>query len=59
MALRGDLYELGGALAKLGLRGTARQALGESREYYEKTEPNHPALKSIDAQLQRLEEPEK
>ena len=58
-ALRGDLYELGGALAKLGLRGTARQALGESKEYYLKTEPNHPALKSIDAQLQRLEEPAK
>ncbi len=59
MALRGDLYELGGALAKLGLRGTARQALGESREYYLKTEPKHPALQSIDAQLRRLEEPAK
>ncbi len=59
LALRGDLHELGGALAKLGLRGTARQALGESRELYVKTEPNHPALKLIDAQLQRIEEPAK
>ena len=59
LALRGDLYELGGALAKLGLRGTARQALSESRELYLKTEPTHPTLQSIDAQLQRLEEPVK
>jgi len=58
LALRGDLYELGGSLAKLGLRGTARHALGESRELYLKTEPAHPALKSIEAQLQKLEEPE-
>ena len=57
MALRGDLYELGTLLAKLGLRGTARQALGESRELYLKTEPNHPTLKAIDSQLQRLEAP--
>lgn len=57
LALRGDLYELGGALTKMGLRGTARQALNESREYYLKTEPGHPALKSIDAQLRRLEAP--
>lgn len=56
LALRSDLYELGTALAKLGLRGTARQALGESREYYLKTEPNHSMLKNIDSQLQRLEE---
>ena len=55
LALRGDLYELGTLLAKLGLRGTARQALGESRELYLKTEPNHPTLKAIDSQLQRLE----
>lgn len=58
LALRGDLYELGTALAKLGLRGTARQALGEAREYYLKTEPNHSALKNIDVQLQRLRDPE-
>lgn len=56
MALRGDLYELGTALARIGLRGTARQALGESREYYLKTEPNHSALKNIDSQLQRLQD---
>ena len=59
LALRGDLYELGALLARLGMRGTARQALGESREYYLETEPNHPALKSIDAQLQGLAEKEK
>ena len=59
LALRGDLYELGTALAKLGLRGTARQALGEAREYYLKSEPGHPTLQSIDSQLQRLEEPAK
>ena len=59
MALRSDLYDLGLVLAQLGMRGTARDALGEAREYYLKTEPNHPTLKSIDSQLQRLEEPEK
>jgi len=59
LALRSDLYDLGTALAQIGLRGTARQALGESRELYLKTEPDHPALKSIDAQLQRLDEPSK
>ena len=58
MALRGDLHELGTALAKLGLRGTARQALGEAREYYLKSEPSHSALKNIDSQLQRLQDPE-
>jgi tetratricopeptide (TPR) repeat protein len=57
MALRGDLYELGMLLAKLGLRGTARQALAESRVYYLQTEPNHPTLKAIDGQLKRLDEP--
>ena len=55
LALRSDLYELGTALGKLGLRGTAKRALGEAREYYLKSEPNHPTLKSIDAQLKRLE----
>ena len=55
LALRSDLYELGTALAKLGYRGVAQRALGEAREYYLKSEPNHPALKSIDAQLERLE----
>lgn len=59
LALRSDLYDLGVALAQIGLHGTARQALGESRELYLKTEPNHPTLKSIDAQLQRLDEPAK
>jgi tetratricopeptide (TPR) repeat protein len=59
MALRADLYDLGLVLAQLGMRGTARDALGEAREYYLKTEPNHPALQAIDAQLQRLEEPGK
>lgn len=58
LALRADLYELGTALAKIGLRGTARQALGEAREYYLKTEPNHSALIAIDSQLQRLQDPE-
>jgi tetratricopeptide (TPR) repeat protein len=57
MALRSDLYDLGLVLAQLGMRGTARDALGEAREYYLKTEPNHPTLKSIDSQLQRLEVP--
>jgi tetratricopeptide (TPR) repeat protein len=59
LALRADLYDLGVALAQLGLRSTARQALGESRDLYLKTEPDHPTLKAIDGQLQRLEEPEK
>lgn len=55
LALRADLHDLGMALAQMGLRGTARQALGESRELYLKTEPSHPALQAIDEQLQRLE----
>jgi len=55
LALRSDLYDLGSALAALGYRALARRALEESREIYLKTEPEHPALKSIDAQLQRLE----
>jgi tetratricopeptide (TPR) repeat protein len=59
LALRGDLHELGAALAKMGLRGTARHALGEARELYLKDEPNHLALKDIDSQLQRLEPPRK
>ena len=59
MALRSDLFDLGLLLAQLGLRGTARQALAESREYYLKTEPKHSTLAAIDAQLKRLEEPEK
>jgi tetratricopeptide (TPR) repeat protein len=59
LALRSDLHDLGVALAQIGLHGTARQALGESRELYLQTEPGHPALKSIDAQLQRLDAPEK
>jgi hypothetical protein len=59
LALRSDLYDLGVALAQMGLRGTARQALAESRELYLKSEPNHPTLKAIDAQLQRLDEPAK
>jgi tetratricopeptide (TPR) repeat protein len=56
LALRADLYDLGVALAQLGLRSTARQALGESRDIYLKTEPNHPTLKAIDSQLQRLQD---
>ena len=56
LALRSDLHDLGVALAQIGLRGIARQALDESRELYLKTEPSHPALKAIDAQLQRLDE---
>jgi len=59
LALRGDLYDLGLVLLQLGMRGTARDALGEAREYYLKTEPNHSTLKAIDSQLQRLEEPGK
>ncbi len=59
LALRSDLYELGVALAKLGYRATAKRALGEAREIYQKSEPNHPTIKSIDAQLKRLEEPAK
>ena len=59
LALRSDLYDLGTALAKVGYRGTARRALEESREIYLKTEPNHPTLKSIDAQLQRLQDAKK
>jgi len=59
LALRSDLHDLGSALARLGYRGTARRALEESREIYLRTEPNHPALKSIDAQLKRLEGAEK
>ncbi len=54
LALRSDLHELGSVLAQMGLRGTARQALGEARELYLKTEPGHPALQAIDSQLQRL-----
>jgi hypothetical protein len=56
LAVRADLYDLGVALARLGYRGTARRALGEAREYYLKTEPEHPALRAIDAQLKRLDE---
>src|SRR6185295_4815178 len=56
LALRSDLYELGLVLAQIGLRGTARHALAESRELYLQTEPNHATLKAIDAQLRRLEE---
>jgi len=55
LALRSDLYDLGSALAQLGMRVTARQALGEARELYLKTEPNHPTLAAIEGQLQRLE----
>jgi len=55
LALRSDLYDLGLVLAQIGLRGTARHALGEAREYYLKTEPGHAMLKEIDGQLQRLE----
>jgi hypothetical protein len=55
LALRSDLYELGVALSRLGYRGTAKRALGEAREYYLNTEPNHPTLKAIDAQLRRLD----
>ena len=57
LALRSDLYDLGLVLAQLGLRATARQALGESREIYLQTEPNHSTLKAIDEQLKRLGEP--
>ena len=55
LALRADLFDLGVALAQLGLRGTALQAFGESREYYLKTDPNHPALKEIDGKINRLQ----
>ena len=57
LALRSDLFDLGLVLAQLGLRGTARHALGEAREYYLRTEPGHSTLKTIDSQLQRLAEP--
>lgn len=57
LALRADLYDLGLAFAQLGLRGTARRALAESRELYQQTEPNHSTLKAIDEQLKRLESP--
>jgi hypothetical protein len=56
LAMRADLYDLGVALAQLGYRGTARRALGEAREAYLKTEPEHPTLRAIDAQLKRLDE---
>jgi tetratricopeptide (TPR) repeat protein len=59
MALRSDLFDLGVVLAQLGLRGTALRALGESREYYLKTEPNHPTLKVIADQERRLGQPGK
>ena len=59
LALRADLHDLGSTLAALGYRAIARRALEEARELYLKTEPGHPALKSIDAQLQRLEAPQK
>jgi tetratricopeptide (TPR) repeat protein len=59
LALRSDLHDLGLVLAQMGLRGTARQALAEARELYLKTEPGHSALKAIETQLQRLEEPGK
>ena len=59
LALRSDLYDLGLVLMQLGMRSTARDALGEAREYYLKTEPKHSTLQNIDAQLQRLAEPEK
>lgn len=57
LALRSDLYDLGSTLATLGYRAVARRALEESREIYLGTEPTHPTLKSIDAQLQRLQAP--
>lgn len=56
LALRADLYELGVALARLGYRGTARRALSEARDVYLSTEPEHPTLRAIEAQLRRLEE---
>lgn len=59
VALRADLQDLGEALVQLGLRGTARRALLEARELYLATEPGHPALDSIDAQLRRLDAPGK
>jgi hypothetical protein len=55
LALRADLFDLGVALEQLGLRRTALQAFGEAREYYLKTEPNHPALKEIDEKISRLQ----
>lgn len=55
LALRTDLHDLGTVLAHLGMRTTARQALGEARELYLETEPNHSALAAIEAQLQRLQ----
>ena len=55
LALRADLHDLGTVLAQLGMRATARQALGEARELYLGTEPKHPALTTIEGQLQRLE----
>ena len=53
-ALRSDLYDLAIALAQLGYRETARRAFAESRDYYLKTEPRHPALKAIEEQERRL-----
>ena len=55
LALRADLHDLGLVLAQYGFPGTARRALGEARELYLATEPDHPALKAIDAELRRLE----
>ncbi len=57
LALRSDLHDLGLALAQLGLRGTARRALAEARALYVETEPGHAALKALDEQLRRLEDP--
>jgi hypothetical protein len=54
-ALRADLFDLGVALAQLGLRGTALQAFAESRAYYLKTDPNHPALKEIEQNMAQLQ----
>ncbi len=55
LALRSDLHDLGSLLAQLGMRTTARQALGEARELYLKTEPKHAALAAIEMQLQGLQ----
>lgn len=54
MALRSDMFDLGVALARLGDNENARQAFAESRKYYIETEPQHPYLKVIADEEQRL-----
>jgi hypothetical protein len=55
VALRADLFDLGVALAQLGLRVTALQAFTDARAYYLKTDPDDPALKEIEARIKQLQ----